>query len=344
MHFIVTTKTSSSYGDLFFTKPAQEETEKAAQKIAELCYKVVPQTEQYIQRLEEELRYMRETETAYHFLILKEINELSPKGLLLYGDAAGSLISWLLGLCTVDPFDKELEEHHLTTPAEFVWGLPEQIKAPIFSLCIDPQMRPLVQSRLDQCFGRVKADDNLYFRFSMLDFKKPEYISTSCLDVLRAIAERQIAHTKQLFAEKSLTEMEFYERTSLLQEIRELQSCDVPTLIRLWAYYLSDFEGQKRVADLEDPWFFATKDELYAKLIGCGVSKQDAMEIVKKGVWSSGEKRENYIALLNRYSVPRALIRNFTKVHYLCDAAYVNIHIRYIMNAGVAHNDKLENS
>lgn len=339
MHFIVTTETSSSYGDLFFTKPIPEETQKAAQKVAELCYKVVPQTERYIQRLEEELQYMRETGTAYHFLILKEIHELSPKGILLRGGVSGSIISWLLGFCAVDPFKPELEAQQLTTPVEFVWGLPEQIKVPTISLSIDPQVRPLIQSRLDQCFGNVKSDDNLYFRFSMLDFKMPEFMSTSCLNALHTIAEKQISQSKKLFAEKNLTEEECYERTSLLQEMTELQSCDLPTLIRLWAYYLSDFEGQRRAADLEDPWFFTTKDELYAKLIGCGVSKPDATEIVKRGVWSTGKKREGYIALLNQYSVPQALISNFAKVRYLVDAAYISVHICSIMNA-IVHTEK----
>ena len=161
----------------------------------------------------------------------------------------------------------------------------------------------------------------------------------SCLDALHNIAKKHLAHSKKLFREKVLTESEYYNRISLLQEMKNLQSCDLPMLIRLWAYYLSDFEGQRRAADLEDPWFFTTKDELYAKLIGCGVSKPDATEIVKRGVWSTGKKREGYIALLNQYSVPQALISNFAKVRYLVDAAYISVHICSIMNA-IVHTEK----
>jgi hypothetical protein len=56
-------------------------------------------------------------------------------------------------------------------------------------------------------------------------------------------------------------------------------------------------------------------------------------------VWSTGKKREGYIALLNQYSVPQALISNFAKVRYLVDAAYISVHICSIMNA-IVHTEK----
>lgn len=64
--------------------------------------------EQIQQRLDYELNMMRNTETAFHFLILKEIADCSKENgysIMPASDINDSLISYLLGLTDINPLD-----------------------------------------------------------------------------------------------------------------------------------------------------------------------------------------------------------------------------------------------
>lgn len=98
MKFTVTAAdNNSTFGDLFFSIPTQDEIDKAAKRISTLCRNKAGELygmNFVVSRLETELMYMRKTNTAYHFALLKEIADLSrEKGypIMLGGGLAGSI-------------------------------------------------------------------------------------------------------------------------------------------------------------------------------------------------------------------------------------------------------------
>ena len=92
MRFVITSAgNNSTFGDLFFSLPSEEASAHGAELVEELCRQEELPTQAHTDRLEEELQRMRESQTAYHFLLMKEINEMSPGGIVLHSCASASL-------------------------------------------------------------------------------------------------------------------------------------------------------------------------------------------------------------------------------------------------------------
>lgn len=324
MNFIIaSSKNSLPKRELLFSCPNRESSYIAATKVADMCYAALPTGEVYQKRLDQELQQMRQTEAAYYFLILKEIQALSPDGIIMHGNAAGSLISWLLGFCAVNPLDADLIKHHIDSPIEFVWGMPEQSKIPDFSIAIDPQIEPLICDRLRAHYGMAAAENEHYCKISMVD--KLMYIRKcgTYAEILYDVAIKRATEIKKCRNEGIITESGYEESIDLIEEMQTINNCDLPTLIRLYAYSLGEFEGSRLVENLQDPDFFTTREELYAKLLTYGISKSDALDIVKHGVWSDGERRKKYIALLEEHHIPLPVINHFERVRHLWDASSI---------------------
>lgn len=107
---VISPEESKTCGKLRFTKPTQEEIEKAAKEIWHFCCrrlgKLDTKTDITAGWLAPEIYNMQVTKTTHNFLILKEIAELSrEKGypILVEGNLSSSLIAYLLGITNVNP-------------------------------------------------------------------------------------------------------------------------------------------------------------------------------------------------------------------------------------------------
>lgn len=107
---VISPEESKICGKLRFTKPTQEEIEKAAKEIWHFCCrrlgKLDTKTDITAGWLAPEIYNMQVTKTTHNFLILKEIAELSrEKGypILVEGNLSSSLIAYLLGITNVNP-------------------------------------------------------------------------------------------------------------------------------------------------------------------------------------------------------------------------------------------------
>ena len=148
---------NSTFGDVFFSVPTKEEMQKAEKRVTEIChkkalkiYKDNPNVfeNEIFARIEKEIEKMSATETVYHFLVLKEIAEVSREAgfpIMTEGNLSGSVISYLLGITEYDPISFNLDY----TPIELLWGTDETVITPDFSTGIAPQIRPLIHSRVD---------------------------------------------------------------------------------------------------------------------------------------------------------------------------------------------------
>lgn len=207
---IISPKDSGSCGKLRFAKPTQEEIEKATKEIWRFCCKrlgkLFAETDLVGDWLAPEIYNVQVTETAYHFLILKEIAELSrEKGypILVEGNLSSSLIACLLGITNVNPLKahyyceneecseiyEEIKDNAFGIDAEdklcpkckrkmtkdgyslkFIsWEPLREPKAPDFSIEIAPEIRPFIEDRLNHRFALVKSDEETYLEFCLND-------------------------------------------------------------------------------------------------------------------------------------------------------------------------------
>ncbi len=98
-------------GEVFFSVPVMEEICKANKLIADMCRaraaELYKGTGFSAHIIEAELKAMERTNTAYRFLVLKEIVELSREQgypVLIPGNLSYSAIAYLLGITEINPF------------------------------------------------------------------------------------------------------------------------------------------------------------------------------------------------------------------------------------------------
>lgn len=296
---------NSTFGDLFYSVPKKEEIKKAEEKVINICNENEESKSADIQaRLKYEFEKMCSTETAYHFLVLKEIAELSlSEGypIIALGDLSGSIISYLLGITTYNPLD--ISEEMMAT--ELVWGTDEEPIAPDFSIGIAKQVRLHIHKRLDEKFGFTKSDDNLFKHISMVD-------SDAC-ETLGELAKA----TGVIPSLEDLSEQTFIDVANRISD-ESIDCYDFDSLLRLIAHGRGSYNCDKGTQNKN---CFVTRDEFFNNLIEYNVPAAVALELVKKGVWSVDEKRESYKRILMDYNVPLFIRECFDQVTHLCTTA-----------------------
>ena len=263
---------------------------------------------------------------------------MSPSGIMLETDADSSVICKLLGMTTTDGLNPELVEHHLSTPVEFIWGLPGQSKLPVLSAQIPSEIRPQIFDQLRRKYGGLDTDDDLFRQISLVDYYKPVQRSTVpqhtealLVKALHTIAQETAECAQEHFNKNAIDEAEFRSQMNLAEQMLAMSTCNLPTLIRLYAYRLGNFEEKRQVARLQEPWFFTTRNEFYAMLLSLEMPKEEALEMVRRGVWSRGERRARYMEHLLQYGAPPELIENFSKTTNLWTAGACLSRIQFLL-------------
>ncbi len=203
MRFTVTTASNNStFGDLFFSVPTQDEMDRAAKMISSFCSNKARKMYGMgvLSRLGIELAHMQKTNTAYHFALLKEIADLSREEgypIMLEGGLAGSLIAYLLDISPINPLTphyycssydtfcgysttdlsericpkcaKPMKKDGYDISLDMVWGNYKNPIIPDFSLSIAAPVRPLIHHKLNAKFGFTKAEDTVFNRISLTD-------------------------------------------------------------------------------------------------------------------------------------------------------------------------------
>ena len=332
MLFVVTSEgNNSTFGDLFFSLPTKEACNQAAEIVEQLCRKEPLPTQAHAERLEEELQRMRESQSACHFLLMKEIHDMSPSGIMLETDADSSVICQLLGITTTDGLNS-------STQMEFIWGIQGQSKLPALSARIPAEIRPQIASQLRRNYGHLDTDDELFCRISLVDYHKPvlrytvpPYTDALLVKALHTIAQEAAECAQGHFDENAIGEAEYLSQMNLAEEMLAMSTCDLPTLIRLYAYRLGNFKDKRQVARLQEPWFFTTRNEFYAMLLSLGMPKEEALEMVRRGVWSRGRGRAQFLERLIKYNPPAPLVENYMKTTNLWSAGSCLSRINFLL-------------
>jgi hypothetical protein len=212
MIFKITTANNSTTNnlssDLFFTAPTWENEDLAAENIAKICRErageIYGTMHSVADRLDFELSMMEKTETAFYFLVLKEISDFSKeKGYptLASGSLAGSLISFLLGITNTNPlpahyrcdsdcyrclqkgegcrFGLDMSDNYCSTCGKLmlkdgfdisaitVWDSFVDPVTPEFSIKLAPSVLELLQKHLNDKLGYVDSDRSVYKRIEI---------------------------------------------------------------------------------------------------------------------------------------------------------------------------------
>lgn len=343
MIFKITTANESTSNnissDLFFTAPTWENEDLAAANIAKICRErageIYGTMHSVADRLDFELSMMEKTESAFYFLILKEISAFSKEEgfpILASGSLAGSLISFLLGITNTNPlpahyrcdsdcyrclqkgdghrYGIDMPDNYCSTCGKLMmkdgfdlsaivaWSSFSDPQAPDFSLRIAPSIKPSLQKRLEEKFGYADSDLTMYRRIELLD-------STVCEDVgkLAAITgkspvNQQYSNETYLLILKELAG----ENEPLREELESITACDFNTLVRIYGYIIGSFKGVKSLKKLDEPDFFVLRDDLTERLASYGIPIDIANKIAKTGI------------CMDNYDVPQSIKEYFDSV------------------------------
>ena len=329
MRFRVTLNHNNApVGDVFYTVPTTDEMKKAEKIIIDLCnerlteaYKANAQEEPKTIEdcLNNEIEKMCSTEIAYNFLILKEIAEVSQEAgypIKALGNLSGSIISYLLGITEYDPLNIGVENYL----PELTWGTNTNISIPNFTVGIAPQIRSLISERLDSRYSGVECDNDIFKQIPLLDVKTCEVLGglsketgqrPFISDFDSAVYQRVVRNIIDDCMEEDSVKNLLYE------EIKQITNWDFHSVLRLYAYTLDSFNHTKSIRNLNNKNFFVTRDELFKELICYNVPTDITLDIVKKGVRSTGAKREKYVKELETYNVPEYIKNYFSDVTHL---------------------------
>ena len=311
--------------DLFYSVPTDEELKKAENIIYDICNKNISKyyseslKEKAYERLNYEIKQMRVTESAYDFIIVKEIAEISileNYPIVAHGDLSGSIISYLLGITKYDPINLVTENPVL----ELVWGTISNPVKPNFSIGVSPQIYQIIQKRLDEKYGFADCFSELYKQISLVDVKSCETLGKLSKNTGKYPTIQDFDISVYIRTAKNLVN-EYFENdinaTLLIEEIEQIEKWDFTLLLRLYAYINGSFEQQSTLNNLNDSDFFVTRDEFFNKLLSYNIPVDIALDVVKKGVWSRREKRQNYLKLLKSYNVPTHIENYFLNTTHL---------------------------
>lgn len=309
--------------DVFFTVPTPEELQKAEETVANLCqerilaiYKDNDATRQKVSVwLDAELEKMRATGTGFHFLILRDIALCSREAgypIIALGDLSGSVISYLLSITEMDPFE-------YYTP-EIVWGLDTNTITPDCTIGIAPQVRLLIPKYLDSQHGFMPCDREMFRKISLVDVNTCEQLGVLAQETGKEPTVDDIDNAICLRAAKDILE-EFSKENGtsipLVEEFNQPENWNLHSLLRLYALTKGEFNNGNNLMNLNSQDFFVTREEFYHCLVQYHVPAEIALEIVKKSVWATGAKREKYTAILESYQVPESVKDYYAKVQHL---------------------------
>lgn len=312
--------------NFYFSIPTNEAIEKAEKAVALLCRnqceKSYPEMEEPAEQLEMELKKMKETGTAFHFLILREAARLSREEgypVMANSQWACSLIAFLLNITDIDPFNTFNSGRHT-------------LEKPFFEIFVASPVFDKLRGRMLKKFGKVEADDSTYKCMSFMESKRCERIGELAMatgqtpvtfgndiyiSVLQTIAEDVVSHSLEI---KDRDEEAFLNPVKFASEIGEISECDYDTLVRIYAYNMGTFTKPKCLENLKNPNFFVLREELVSALLSCGMPYSDAEYLAHKGVWHNlGNRpmREKDAELMKKYNVPQGIRDNFITILHL---------------------------
>lgn len=315
-----------------YKAPIQKSIDKMEDQVAELCRKQLKtlygNSKPAILRLESELAVMKQANTAFEFLMMREISNLShEEGYPIFEEEylTGSLIAFLLGITSFNPLlplssNGPQEESFAYT--DMIWASVKHPKQPSFSIVIAKSVKDLISLRLTKKFGDLESSESQPFLLSLRT-------NTSCDNIGKlAKLTGELPKLNQFGNEVYISLIkdfaDNYQKRlgdSFVKELKSITECDFYVLTQILGYIHGSFFQERTTKDLLDPGFFKLRDEFLKTLLSCGIPDDIAFDFVKNGVWNRGAGREKYTHILEEYAVPQDLKDYYNKVENLWPAS-----------------------
>ncbi|MDW8051903.1 MAG: DNA polymerase III subunit alpha [Armatimonadota bacterium] len=151
------------FGRVQLPTPDLPEGKTAMQHLRDLCYEALPRlvptyNETHIQRLEYELSVIERTGFAPYFLIVRDFAQFARREGIYFGvrgSAAGSFVSYCLGITDIDPIEYDLTFERFLNP--------ERIQMPDIDMDFEDARRDLVLRYVREKYGRERVAQIITF-------------------------------------------------------------------------------------------------------------------------------------------------------------------------------------
>ncbi len=151
------------FGRVQLPAPDLPEDKTAMQHLRELCYESLPRlipnyNETHIQRLEYELSVIETTGFAPYFLIVRDFAQFARREGIYFGvrgSAAGSFVSYCIGITDIDPIEYDLTFERFLNP--------ERIQMPDIDMDFEDARRDLVIRYVREKYGQERVAQIITF-------------------------------------------------------------------------------------------------------------------------------------------------------------------------------------
>ncbi|MFN3691102.1 MAG: DNA polymerase III subunit alpha, partial [Fimbriimonadales bacterium] len=151
------------FGRVQLPTPDLPEGKTAMQHLRDLCYEALPQlipnyNETHIQRLEYELSVIETTGFAPYFLIVRDFAQFARREGIYFGvrgSAAGSFVSYCIGITDIDPIEYDLTFERFLNP--------ERIQMPDIDMDFEDARRDLVIRYVREKYGAERVAQIITF-------------------------------------------------------------------------------------------------------------------------------------------------------------------------------------
>ena len=310
-----------SWGNLFYNAPEKSEIDKAYEELVDLCLKRAeaefprhpdyPERNKMIPQVIKELQAIRDTESAFSFLVMCEIASLSREQgypTAMNGMSGGLIVSYLLGISNIHPAQFD----YSTVPSDMAVDKAYVDESFVLSLAIAEPIRKLIQHRLDQCFIKAKYQKELYLCIDLPDWQMLESIG------------KLAAKTGEDFNKVSLENPKLIE-TINMDICKTRFHCEpyypapqTPLeLARVYAYAMCAADSKDHFERVKD---YVFRDDIYRELAkNKDLVIDEIMSLIRN--WSKGDEKANDIRLLYEYDIDKKVIAVYRELYNQWDAA-----------------------
>lgn len=211
------------FGRVQLPAPDLPEGKTAIQHLRDLCYEALPRlipnhNETHLQRLEYELSVIETTGFAPYFLIVRDFAQFARREGIYFGvrgSAAGSFVSYCIGITDIDPIEYDLTFERFLNP--------ERIQMPDIDMDFEDARRDLVIRYVREKYGQERVAQIITFgtlaaKAAMRDVARAMGISTALVDRLA----KAIPTLPNMTLEKALEIKEVKEEYERNPEARRL--------------------------------------------------------------------------------------------------------------------------
>ena len=278
------------------------------------------------QRLEKELDVIYNTNTLDTFEMITEIVTLSKENgypITLFGEEAGLLISYVLGISNVHPN----QYGFFPTSSDIVLHKFEKEKNPVLTLAIAPPIQEWILPRLQTVFSAenygefeiLKKEDSFYDPTFIDEFVCIDLLPISSLTTIRNLSlSTGFSYQKiPLDNERILGSLQ---KDICENELHWNISPEVPeTLLdvaKYYAYAKCTSSSEKTFDSLKEIGDFVFRDTLFEKLIQLGIDNSVAFTLMR--LW---KKIDSYKEMLEKANAPSSLLQTYEQLSNLWSQA-----------------------